>query len=390
MTKRRSRNSIKSWFLAPFSNRGEGHEPDKVLLVVVMILVFLGLVFLSSASSTLGFYRYNDSYFFLKQQLLHGVLPGFVAFYFMARINYWHLEKFGAIFLLLSLILLGLVHFSNLGNEYGTARSWINLGGVSFQPSEFVKLFYILYLASWLDRHGKDIKTFTKGFLPFVIVLGIISFLIIAQPDIGTLSIIAVLALAMYFAAGANLFHIGALTAAAVGGFWIMVKAAPYRLNRVLAWLDPNADPQGIGWQVRQSLIAIGSGGWFGLGLGSSRQKSYLPQPANDSIFAVIAEEVGFVFTMIFLLLFIIVLVRGFRIARQSEDNYAKFITIGITTWVSLQIFVNIAGLIQLLPLTGVPLTFVSLGGSNMIVSMAAMGIMLNISRFTRTGYVRK
>jgi len=376
--------------LAPFSSRGEGHEPDKVLLIVVLVLVFLGVVFLSSASSTLGFYRYDDSYFFVKQQLLHGVLPGLLVFYIMARVNYWHWQKLGPVFLVLSILLLGLVYFTNLGNEYGTARSWIHIGNISFQPSEFVKLFYILYLASWLDHHGKDVRTFGKGFLPFIIVLGIIGFLILAQPDIGTLSIIAILALAMYFAGGANLGHIAALIAASAGAFYMMVKTAPYRLNRFIAWLNPDIDPQGIGWQLRQALIAIGSGGWFGLGLGSSRQKSYLPQPANDSIFAVIAEEVGFIFTFLFLILFAAVLFRGFKIARQSEDNFAKFVAIGITTWISLQIFVNIAGLIQLLPLTGVPLTFVSLGGSNMIVSLGAAGLLLNISRFTRNTYVRR
>jgi cell division protein FtsW len=162
-----------------------------------------------------------------------------------------------------------------------------------------------------------------------------------------------------------------------------MIKAAPYRMNRFVAWLNPDFDPQGIGWQIKQSLIAIGSGGWLGLGLGSSRQKSYLPMPANDSIFAVVAEEIGFIFTIIFLALFAILMLRGFRIIRHSEDNFAKLIALGITIWISLQIFINIAGMLQLLPLTGVPLPFISLGGSNLMVTLLSMGILANISRFT-------
>jgi cell division protein FtsW len=213
--------------------------------------------------------------------------------------------------------------------------------------------------------------------------MGLISFLIIKQPDIGTLSIIGLTALAMYYVAGAKLTHLWSILSAGALAFIIMVKAAPYRMNRITAWLNPDIDPQGIGWQIKQSLIAVGSGGWLGLGLGASRQKSYLPQPANDSIFAVIAEEIGFLFVLAFIILFIILIHRGFQIVRKSNDNFAKLLAIGISTWMALQIFINIGGILKLMPLTGVPLPFISLGGTNLVVTLIAMGVLINISKFT-------
>ena len=285
-------------------------------------------------------------------------------------------------FLILSIILLLLVLFTNLGNEYGTATSWIHFAGISFQPSEIVKLLFILFLAGWLNRKADDIKCLKVGVVPFTIILLIISVLIAKQPDIGTLMIIVLIALTMYFIAGAKLTHLISMVSIGLLGLFAMIKAAPYRLSRFTAWLNPDFDPQGIGWQIKQSLIAVGSGGWLGLGLGDSRQKSYLPMPANDSIFAVIAEEIGFVFTLGFLTLFVILMMRGFYIIKYTPDNFAKLIALGITVWLSTQIFINIAGMIQLLPLTGVPLPLVSLGGSNMVVTLVSIGILANISRF--------
>jgi len=380
---RKRKNNFIAWLARPFWGRGFGNQPDLVLLVVVGFLLFFGLLFLSSASSTLAFGKHHDTYFFVKQQLLHGILPGLLLFYIALRINYKVYEKLAYLFLIVSLILLLLVVFTNLGNQYGTATSWINLGGISFQPSEFVKLFFILFLADWLSKKGNRIKNFKTGTLPFVIILSIISVLIIKQPDIGTLIIIALIALAMFFASGAKWSHLAAIISVGLAGLLVLIKAAPYRLSRFTAWLNPDIDPRGIGWQIKQSLIAVGSGGWLGLGLGDSRQKSYLPMPANDSIFAIIAEEIGFIFTLCFLALFVILMMRGFYIIRNAPDNFAKLTALGITVWLSTQIFINIAGIIQLLPLTGVPLSFVSLGGSNLVVTLVSIGILANISRFT-------
>ncbi|PWB38287.1 MAG: stage V sporulation protein E [Parcubacteria group bacterium] len=385
---RKRRSEIISWFLEPFiPRRGQGHQPDFVLLVILGVLLFMGLLFLSSASSTMAFYKFGDTYFYVKQQLVHGLLIGAILFYICIRINFDWYRRMAPLFLLGSLALLGLVFISNFVNHYGTARSWIVLGNFSFQPSELVKLFYILFLAGWCDRLGRKVGDWSTGFLPFIFLLATICLLIILQPDIGTLSIIVLVSLAMYFAAGAKWKHLGIIVVAGSIFLVTMIKFAAYRMSRILVWLHPDLDPQGAGWQIKQSLIAIGSGGWFGVGLGSSRQKSYLPQPANDSIFPIISEEIGFVFTAIFLLLFVILIFRGFKIARHSEDNFAKLTAIGITVWLAVQIFINIAGMTNLLPMTGVPLTFISLGGSNLAVSLAAMGILANISKYT--GYAR-
>ncbi|MBT4516896.1 MAG: putative lipid II flippase FtsW [Candidatus Komeilibacteria bacterium] len=383
MIGRKRKNNFAEWFLQPFiAKRGNGHKPDFVLLAVIGLLLFFGLIFLSSASSTLAFYKYQDTYRFVKQQITHGLLPGLFLFYLAIRINYDHYRKLAWLALFASFGLLLLVFFTSLSGDY-SAQSWIILGGFSFQPAELVKLFLIIFLAAWFEKQGDNMKSLKSTTIPFVIIMGLISFLIIKQPDIGTLSIIGLTALAMYYVAGAKLTHLWSILSAGALAFIIMVKAAPYRMNRITAWLNPDIDPQGIGWQIKQSLIAVGSGGWLGLGLGASRQKSYLPQPANDSIFAVIAEEIGFLFVLAFIILFIILIHRGFQIVRKSNDNFAKLLAIGISTWMALQIFINIGGILKLMPLTGVPLPFISLGGTNLVVTLIAMGVLINISKFT-------
>ncbi|MFA5126557.1 MAG: putative peptidoglycan glycosyltransferase FtsW [Patescibacteria group bacterium] len=380
---RRSRHNLANWFLRPFlSQRGLGHQPDLLMLAIIGILLFLGLLFLSSASSTLAFYQYHDTYRFVKQQILHGLLPGLVLFYLALRIDYQVYKRFYRLFLILSLILLILVIGSNFGNQYGTAQSWIVFGNISFQPSELVKLLFILFLAGWLDNKQTEVAT-RKIAWTFLIIVGIISVLIIKQPDFGTLSIILAVALSMYFVAGANWRHLLTMVAAGAIAFAAMIKMAPYRMNRFVAWLNPDFDPRGIGWQIKQSLIAIGSGGLFGVGLGMSKQKSYVPMPANDSIFAIIAEEVGFIFTTGLIVLFMILLWRGFLLVKQAPDNFSKLTALGIVIWLLAQVFINIAGMMQLLPLTGVPLPLISLGGSNLTVTLLSLGILANISKFT-------
>lgn len=385
MVGRRRKNNFLAWFLEPFiARRGaSGHQPDFVLLVIVALLLFFGLIFLSSASSSLAFYRHNDTYRFVKQQITHGILPGLFFFYLACRINYQYYKKFVWMALIVSFILLFLVFTTSLQGGFGTAQSWIILGGFSFQPAELVKLLLIIFLAGWLANKGSGVKEMKATTLPFVIILALIGVLIIKQPDFGTLIIIALTAMAMFFMSGARFMHLVYIIVAAAASFVALVKAAPYRMNRFITWLNPEVDPQGIGWQIKQSLIAIGSGGWLGAGLGASRQKSYLPQPANDSIFAVIAEEIGFIFTLALITLFIILMYRGFQIVKKSDDNFAKLMAAGITVWISLQIFINISGMLQLLPLTGVPLPLISLGGTNLVVTLIALGILINISKFT-------
>ncbi|MFA6466530.1 MAG: putative lipid II flippase FtsW [Patescibacteria group bacterium] len=385
MISRRRKNNLLEWFLEPFiSKRGDGHQPDFVMLTVIGLLLFFGLIFLSSASSNLAFYKYQDTYRFVKQQIIHGILPGLLFFYLTIRINYAYYRKLAVLLLFASFGLLILVFLTSLSGNY-SAQSWIILAGFSFQPSELVKLFLIIFLATWFEKKSSEMKDLKSTTIPFVVIMGLISILIIKQPDIGNLTIIGATALAMYYVAGAKLTHLWSILGAGALAFIVMVKTAPYRMNRITVWLNPDVDPQGIGWQIKQSLIAVGSGGWLGLGLGASRQKSYLPQPANDSIFAVIAEEIGFIFTLAFIILFSILIYRGFQIVRQSNDNFAKLLALGITIWIALQVLINIGGMLKIMPLTGVPLPFISLGGTNLVVTLIAMGILANISKFTNS-----
>lgn len=384
MIVKRRRSKILEWFFEPFvGGKRNSHQVDMTLLIVVACLLFFGLIFLSSASSNLAFYKFGDTYKLVRQQIIHGLLPGLFFFYIALRVDYRIYRRFVYFSLALSFLLLLLVFLTSFRAGFGTAHSWIAIGGLVFQPSEFVKLLMIVFLAAWFDIKGEEIKD-RKAVIFFIAVLGAISILLLKQPDLGTLSIIVFIALSMFYVAGARLKHLAAILGTALLALAVVIKVAPYRMDRITTWLNPELDPQDTGWQIKQSLIAIGSGGWFGTGLGSSRQKSYLPQPANDSIFAVIAEEIGFIFTFAFLMLFVVLLSRCFHIARHAEDNFGKLLAIGISIWLGIQIFINIAGMIQLAPLTGVPLPFISLGGTNLVVSLISIGILANISRHSR------
>lgn len=330
--------------------------------------------------------RFGDQYYFFKHQLFYGVIPGLIILYLIQRIDYHYWKKAGVFLFLASLILLVLVFIPGIGAKVYGASRWIQLGPLSFQPSEMTKLAIILYLAAWLESKGwSRIRDFFEGFLPFLAVMGLIGFLIIKQPDAGTLGIIILTAMAIYFIAGARISHIFSLIIAGFAGLIIIVKMAPYRLNRLLVFLNPETDIQGIGYQINQALLAIGSGGIFGVGLGHSRQKfSYLPEPVGDSIFAIIGEELGMIGAVVFLLLFVILAVKGLKIAKNAPDNFGKLVAGGITFWVVIQAFINIAAISGLIPLTGVPLPFISYGGTSLVFLMAGIGILLNISKQTK------
>jgi len=383
---RRKRNKLLEWFLKPLRGSINKHAPDYFLLIITGLLLFFGLLFLSSASAPLAFYKHDqETYYFLKQQILHGLIPGLIIFYLALRIDYFKYKKYYPYFLIATIILLLAVFIPGLKTDYGQANSWIYIGSVSFQTSELAKLTLIIFLAGWFNSSLARFKYWQSGFLPFSLLLLTIAILLAFQPDFGTLIILVLIALSMYFAIGAPLKHLGIIITAGLLGLFIAVKTAPYRLARFTAFLNPEIDPQGIGWQIKQALIAVGSGHYFGLGIGQSRQKfRYLPEPAGDSIFAIIAEELGFIFTLLFLSLFVFLMLRGFKIIRNSNDNFAKLIALGITIWLTAQVFINIGALIGLLPLTGVPLPFVSLGGSNLMVTLLSIGILANISKFTK------
>lgn len=360
--------------------------PDYVLFFCFGLLLAAGLFILSSAGTAIGFEKFNDSYYFLKKQLLFGLLPGAALFLFFYKIDYRVWKKFIIPLLLASIALLIIVYIPGVGAEYGKARSWINIGNISFQPSELVKLTFLLYLATWLSRRGAyGVKDFYSSFLPFIFILSVISLLILFQPDMGSLSIIIFMSVAVFFASGAKFKHVLMMLAAGAVSIYLLIINSPYRAARLTTFLHPELDPQGIGYHINQAILAIGSGGFFGRGFGHSRQKfQYLPEAPGDSIFAVLAEELGFIISIIIIFLFILILIRGLKIAKYAPDPFGRLVAVGIVSWLVFQAFFNIASMVGLSPMTGIPLPFISYGGSALAISMAAMGILLNISRQTK------
>jgi cell division protein FtsW len=360
------------------------HKPNIILIVIVLLLVVFGLIAIASASSVISYDQFGDNLAMLKNQLTHGVLIGIVFFIAFAIIPYTFWKKINLILLVVTLLLLVAVFIPGVGIHYGGAQRWLDLGFTSFQPSELAKLSMVLFLAAWLDKRGKGIKEFTTGVVPFIAILGVVIGLILAQPDLGTLSIIAVSSVAMFFVAGARLWHLFVMFIASMGLLALAIKLEPYRFARFTVFLNPSVDPQGIAYQINQSLLAVGSGGLFGLGLGQSRQKfNYLPEPAGDSIFAIMAEELGFIRVALIIIVFLLLAFQGYQIARRSSDNFGRLLAVGLTTWLVAQAFINIGALIGILPLTGIPLPFISFGGTALVVSMAAAGILVNLSRYT-------
>lgn len=361
-------------------------KPDFVLLGLILGLTAFGVVMLASASGPLGLARFGDAYYFVKHQLLYGVLPGVVALFVMMRIPYRAWKRASLPLLIVSIVLLLLVFIPGIRAEFGTARSWIQLGPFSMQPSEVVKLTFLLYLAAWLEGRGEHgVRDWRTGFMPFLIALGAVMALLILQPDTGSMSIIVIESLVVYFVAGAAWGHLFLIGGAGLGLLALLIKLSPYRAARLMTFLHPELDPQGIGYHVNQALLAAGSGGLWGLGLGHSRQKfEYLPEVQGDSIFAVMAEELGFLFSVAFVILFILLLWRGLRIVREAPDQFGTFVGVGILAWIVFQALLNIGAMLGVTPLTGVPLPFVSYGGTALVTVLAASGVLLNISKHRR------
>lgn len=356
---------------------------DKTLLTIVSVLLIFGLVMIASAGVIYSQTRFADEYYFFKHQLFFGVLPGAVALYAFSKLDYHFWKKVAVPLFFLSVIFLILVFVPGVGSRVYGASRWIQLGPFSFQPSEMAKLAIIIYLAAWLESRGAaKIKDVFEGLLPFLGIMGVIGFLIMKQPDTGTLGVIVLTSFAIFFVSGARLKHLVSMGGFGVFALWILVKVEPYRFNRILTFLDPGADPQGIGYQINQALLAVGSGGFLGVGLGHSRQKfNYLPEPVGDSIFAVIGEELGMIGAAIMVMLFVALAIRGIKIAKNAPDLFGRLVATGITMWIILQAFINVGANIALVPLTGIPLPFISYGGTSLIFLMSAVGILLNISK---------
>ncbi|MFA6410357.1 MAG: putative lipid II flippase FtsW [Candidatus Buchananbacteria bacterium] len=360
-----------------------GGRPDWFLIFLVFGIMIFGLVMLSSASSVDSYKQYGDTYYLFKHQIIFGLLPGLFLFFLLAKIDYRTWEKRTVLLFAVSIILLILVFIPGLSLTHGSAKSWIKIAGSSFQPAEFVKLLLILSLAGWFSYRGKAMnEDFWNGLVPFTVMFGLVALLIVAQPDFGTLLVVGTIALAIYFAAGAKIKHMIGLVVAGMVGAGFLFAQAPYRIARLMIFLHPELDPQGTGYHINQALLAIGSGGIFGLGFGQSQQKfAYLPEVMGDSIFAIVSEELGFIFAMALVVAFLVLAWRGFKLAMATTDDYARFIVVGIITWFIFQSFYNIAAIVGLMPLTGIPLPFVSYGGTALFSNLAAFGILINISK---------
>jgi len=365
--------------------RHSEHEADKSLIIIVGLILTFGLIMLASASLIVAYNTYHDSYYFLKRQLI-GLTLGLVAFWFFSKFNYHRLRKYAIWMLVFSIVLLSLVFIPGLGREVNNSRSWIAIAGHPImQPSEFVKLTFLLYLAAWLEGRKEKLKEFSQGIGPFIVIFGIITLLMILQPDIGTLSIIALTSLIVYFVGGGKVSHLLIIILLGIIAIGILTNYKPHLLNRFKCFIDPSFSQKDYCYQVNQSLIAVGSGGIFGRGLGASRQKFlYLPEVQADAIFPIIGEETGLLFSSGLIILYFILFYRGFLIARKAPDDYGRILAIGIVFWIVFQTLVNIGGMINAIPMTGVPLPLISAGGSSMLSTLAALGILINISKQTK------
>lgn len=362
--------------------RRGARKVDFFLLGVFLILLFvIGLTVLASASSDIGKITFDDPYYFLKDQLIFGVGIGMIGFLLGYLIDYRLYKKFAPLILIGSILLLILV-MTPLGVSSGGAQRWLLIGNFTIQPSELLKMTIILYLAAWLSgtRGARD-KSFSEGLLPFVSIIGFVSLLLLFQRSTSAAVIIAAAALLVYLAAGARWSFLAIISA--VGALLLIgfVVSTPYRLDRVKTFLDPTHDIQGKSYQVNQSLTVIGSGGLFGVGYGQSHAKSFLPERMGDSIFAIIAEEFGFVGAMLVTFLFFSFLMRGYMLAKKSRDKFGKLVLIGFSTVIGLQAFIHIGSASALIPTTGVPLPFISYGNFSLFVFMTMVGIMLNVQR---------
>jgi cell division protein FtsW len=355
---------------------------DYLLLFAVLALSAIGLIMVFSASPTMAL-KHGDTFYYVKRQLFYLGL-GLLALFYGLRFDLELLKKQAVPVMIISVALLFLVFIPGIGRKVLGASRWIDLGLLSFQPSELIKFSLVLFLARWLADRPKLISDFVRGLVPPLLFLAVIFVLIIKQPDMGTGITIGATVFALLFFAGAKLWHLLLIGLGGVLGLIAMSLTTPYRLRRLLAYLDPWQDPQGIGFHIIQSLLAVGSGGLFGLGLGASRQKFfYLPQQFTDFIFAILCEELGLAGGLAVVVLFVLLAARGLRIALAATDDFRRFLAAGLTAWLTLQALINIMVVLGLIPTTGIPLPFISYGGTATVINLFAVGVVLNVSRKT-------
>lgn len=350
--------------------------PTTILLVsLASIFSLIGLIFVFEASSIRALHATGDSFHFLKLQM-RWIGIGIVMMIFFSLYSYKQLYYFALPLMAGVIILLLAVFIPSIGQQVGGARRWIDLGVITIQPTEFAKLAAIIYLSSWFSKKEKN------RFTPFLILTGVLMGLILLQPDMGTAIIIFALSVIMYFLAGQQLHYLLALIPISIGGFVALIFAAPYRLRRLTAFLNPSEDPLGVGFHINQILISLSEGGITGRGFGASRQKYlFLPEAHTDSIFAIVGEELGFIGGLLIIFFYTVLLFKLYEIYNATSDRFGKLLCGGIFSFFGLQVMINLGGMVNLMPLTGVALPFLSYGGSSMITSFMLLGMAINIAR---------
>lgn len=365
---------------------------DKTFLGTVIALITIGLIIFTSAS--LGILAKNPIEFnkVLFSQFVLGFLGGLIALYLGFKIPHKFIRQFSLLIFILSILATILVFIPGIGLKYKGASRWISILGFSFQPVELLKIGFIVYFSAWLSWAKTKVRSPLFSIFPLIILIGLIGTILLKQPDTKSLILITVTALVMLFVSGAPIKYLLTFFGVALVGFAILVFFTPYLRSRVETFIRPNENSQTSSYQLQQSLIAIGSGGIVGRGLGQSIQKfNYLPEPQGDSIFAVTGEEVGFIGSSLIVLLYLVFILRGFRIAlRNAPDSFSKLLVIGFVTIITAQSYMNIASSLGVFPLTGVPLVFISHGGTALLLSMGMVGVILNISKFQNKNYNSK
>ncbi|MBR4111238.1 MAG: putative lipid II flippase FtsW [Clostridia bacterium] len=358
---------------------------DYGLLIVVLVLLAIGLVTVLSASAHYSLRTEGDSYFYVKKQLLFAVV-GIISMLIISRIDYRILNsRISYVLLGIAFIMLCLVFVPGIGVTRNDATRWINIAGFQFQPSEIMKVAMIFFIATTISKNPKKIKQFWSGFVPYLVLIGAIAVLLLLEPHMSATIIIAVIAIAMIFVAGAKFSHLIPIGLVGVIGAIILAYTSEYRWKRVMIFLDPWQDARGDGYQIIQSLYAIGSGGLFGVGLGKSVQKYlYIPEPHNDFIFAIWSEEMGLLGVILVILLFGIFIWRGITIALKAPDMFGSLVATGVTVMIGIQAIFSIAVVSSSMPVTGIPLPFFSYGGTALVILLSCVGILLSVSRQSR------
>jgi len=363
----------------------KGKKVDRFFLIVVGLLLIIGIAMFISAS--LGLLAKNPKIFYsvLFSQLILGLGLGLAGMYLCLKINYKFWRKYSFFIFLTSILLTAAVFLPQFGWSHGGAQRWIQVGGFSFQPVELLKFGFVIYFAAWLSWVKNKAQDFKFGILPFSIMLALIAVILLKQPDTKSFILIAVTGILMLFISGVPMKYILGVGAGGVLLLGTLLIFTPYLQERVKTFIDPSVDPRGSSYQIQQSLIAFGSGGIFGRGFGQSIQKfSYLPEPQGDSIFAVLGEELGFVGAMGTIFLYLLFALRGFRIANNSPDIFSRLLVSGIVILITVQSFMHIASITGVFPLTGVPLPFMSHGGTSLMIYLMAIGIVLQVSKFNK------